>query len=86
MGQTIGGIEWEPRSRTEEGLVLPQGHAAEEPQDQVVVGVVPGVLDGHILEQTTVHPKDVVHPGPHLLDTTRHAPHLALPCPQELVR
>ena len=54
--------------------MLPQGHAVEAPQDHVLVGVVSGVPDCQILEQTTVHPKDLVHPGPHLLAATEHAP------------
>ena len=50
MGQLLGGIEWILRALPEVVLVLPQRHAAEAPQEHVVVGVVPGVLGGHILE------------------------------------
>ena len=74
MEWLLGGIGWELCARPKVGLVLPQDHSAEVPQDHVVVGVVPRVPDGHILEQMTVHPKDVVHPGPHLLATTEHSP------------
>ena len=43
------GIEWYPHAPTKVALVLPQGHAVEATQDHVVVGVIPGVPDGHIL-------------------------------------
>ena len=55
--------------------MLPQIHDVEEPQYHVVVGVVPGIPDGHILEQTMVRPKEVVRTGPHLPSVTDHAPH-----------
>ena len=64
MGRLIGGIERDPRAQPEVVLVLPQGHATEAPQDQVVVSFVPGGPEGQFLEQTTVHPKDVVRPEP----------------------
>ena len=60
MGRLLGEIEWEQRARTKVALVLPQGHAAEAPHDYVVVNFVPGVPDGHILEQMTVRPMNVV--------------------------
>ena len=85
-GVAAWGIEWEPRVRPKVALVLPQGHAAEATRDQVVVGVVPGVLDGHILEQTTLHPKDVVHPEPYLISTTDLSPRTSISHPRELVR
>ena len=43
-------------------LVLPTGHTTEAPKDKVVISVVPGVPDDHIMEQTIVCPNDVVHP------------------------
>ena len=61
--------------------MLYQDHAAEAPQDHVKVGIVLGVPDGHILEQTMVYPKDLVRPVPHILVMTEHAPYLAIPCP-----
>ena len=66
--------------------MIPQGHAGESPQDNVVVGVVPGVPYRHILEQTTVRPKYVVHMGPHLLAVLENAPLPAIPSPQNLTR
>ena len=48
-------------------LVLPQGCSTEAPQNQVLVHVVPGFLDGDVLEQAEVFTQDVVCPGPHLL-------------------
>ena len=48
--------------------MLPLGCVVEAPQYQVVVYIVSGVPDSKILEQTVVHSKDIVCPGPHLLD------------------
>ena len=62
--------------------MIPPGHAVKAPQDQVMVCVVPGIPDGHTLEQIAVHNKDVVHPGPHLLSMREHAPRPAVPSPQ----
>ena len=53
--------------------MLAQGPVAESPQDQVVDGIVPGVLDVQILEQKGIRPKDAVRPGTHLMATTDHA-------------
>ena len=86
MGWPIWGLEWETRVIPKVALVLPQGHNAEAPRDQVVVGVVPVVPDGHILEQMEVHPKDVVRMGPHLLTTTDHVPHPSITIQRELAR
>ena len=79
MGWPIWGLEWETRVIPKVALVLPQGHNAEAPQDQVVVGVVTGVPDVYILEHTTVCTKDVVHTGPHLLATMEHSTCPAVP-------
>ena len=49
-----------------------------------MVDVVTGVPGGQILEQTTVHSKDVVSMGPKLLAVTEHAPRLAVSLPQNL--
>ena len=35
----------------------------EAHQDHIMVEVVPGVLDGYVLEQTAVYPKKILHPG-----------------------
>ena len=49
MGKTLWGIEREPRAQPNVALVLHNGHAVEALQDHVIVDVVPGVPDGHIL-------------------------------------
>ena len=85
-GRPLGGVEREPSARTKVVLMLPLGYATEAPQDQVVVYIVPGVPDGDILEQTAVRPQNVVHPGPHLLATAKHAPCLAIPGPSAMAR
>ena len=51
-----------------------------------MVGVVTGVPDGNILEQTTLCIKTLVLPGPDLLAMLKHAPHPADPCPQNIAR
>ena len=69
-GGCIGGIEWGAHAIPEAELVLHQGHASEAPQDHVVVVIVSEVLDGQILEQNTVRPKDSLCLGTHLLSAT----------------
>ena len=86
LGWTLGVIEWETRARHEVALVIPQGRSVEAPQYHLVVGVVSGVPDGHILEQMIVRPKDIVHPGPHLLASTEHDPCTSILRPWKLVR
>ena len=51
-----------------------------------MVSVVTGVLYSHILEHTTIFTKDLVRPGPQLLDATEHVPRPAIPRPQNLAR
>ena len=81
MGWLLGWVEWEPCARPKVVFIIPKGHYTEAPQDQVVVGVVPGVLDGHILEHTSVGPNDLVRPGPHLLSMMEHPPCPDVPSP-----
>ena len=64
--------------------MLHQRHVVEESQYHAMVGVVPRVSDGHILEQTIIRPTDVVRPGPHLLAAMEHATHLAVLIPWKL--
>ena len=47
-------------------FMFPQSGAVEAPKDQVMIQVVPGVLDRHIPEDTEFRPQDVVCPGPYL--------------------
>ena len=56
--------------------MFPQSGAAEALKYQAMIRVVPGVLDGHVPEETTVCLQNVVHPGPHLHHNIYHAPHL----------
>ena len=86
MGRSLGVTEWYPHAQPEVVLVLPQGHTTESPQDHVMVGVVTGVPDGHILKHTAVYPKDVVYPGPRLLSTTEYSPHPPVPCLRKISR
>ena len=86
MGRTLGGIEWDTHAQPEVALVIIQGHATEATQDHVMVFVVTGVLEGQNLEQTMVHPNDVVYPGPHLLATTDNDPCPAIPRPRNITR
>ena len=44
-----------------------------------MVCVVPGVPDHDILEQTSVHPQNVVSPGPHRLSLSLHVPRPLVP-------
>ena len=37
----------------------------KNPQNHEMIGVVPWVLDGHVLEDTTIGPQNVVRPVPH---------------------
>ena len=53
-------------------MLLPHVPTTEAPQDHVMVSVLPGILYGLILEQTTVRPKVVVRSVPHLLAKTEH--------------
>ena len=46
--------------------VLPQGGATEAYQDHAMVRVMPWVLDGHITEDTTICPQDVIRLGTQL--------------------
>ena len=62
-------------------FMLPQSCATEAPKDQVMIRVVPGVLDRHVPEETMVRLQDVVHPGPHLSHNIDHAPHLFILVP-----
>ena len=86
MGWTLSWVEWDPRAQPEVALILPHGHTTESTQDQVVVSVVPGVMDGHILEHIVFCPKYVVCPGPHLLNMEEHAPCMDVPSPWYLTR
>ena len=79
-GWMLGGIKWELRARPKVELVLHQVHNVDATQDQVVIGVIPGIPDRHSLEQTTVRTKDVFRPGPHLLATNEYSPRPAVPC------
>ena len=45
--------------------MFPQGGSTQAPHNHEMVGVVPSVPDGHVLEDLTVKPQDVVRPGPH---------------------
>ena len=67
MGQAFVRIEWDMCTRLKVALVIHQGNVTGSPQYHVMVGVVPGVPDGHIVEHTTVRTKYIVRPGPHLL-------------------
>ena len=49
MVRLLGGVDWYPRARPQAALLLPHGHATEATQYHVMVGVFPGVPDGHIL-------------------------------------
>ena len=73
-GLPLGWVEWDQCAQPEVALMLHMCNTAEAPQEKVMVCVVPGVPDGHILGHTAVHTNDVVHPGPHFLDMTEHAP------------
>ena len=55
-------------------LVIPWGGAAQTPHDHVVAGVVPWVLDGHVLKYLTIRTQNIVRPGPHLPPLFRHCP------------
>ena len=79
MGLLLEWADRDSRVRPKVTFVLPLGNAAEAPKDQVIVCVVPGVLYGHILEQTAVCTKNLVRLGPHLLATTKHTPRPAVP-------
>ena len=54
----------------------------EATQDQVMIRVVPCVLDRHVLEQKTFCYQDVVGPGAHLLSSAAHIPSPAVLQPQ----
>ena len=56
-------MEGELRAPPEVICRLPQGSAEEAPKYQIVIGVVPGVPDGHVSEETIVCTKDVVCQG-----------------------
>ena len=60
MGWLIGWVYWNPHAQPDVPLMLPLVHVTKAPQYQVMVCVVSGVPEGYILEQTAVHPKDVV--------------------------
>ena len=62
--------------------MIPLGRAVEATHNQVMVCVVPGVLDGHILEKTAVRSNYVVRLGPHLMAMTEHASHTDIPSPR----
>ena len=66
--------EGEPLAPTEVIRVLPHGGAAEAPQDQVMVWVMPGVPDGHVPKETVIRPQDVIRPGPQLPPQPYHDP------------
>ena len=61
--------------------MFPQSGAVEAPKYQVMIQVVPGVLDVHVPEETTFHTQDVVHPGPHLSQNIDHDLHLFISVP-----
>ena len=63
-------MDMEPHVHPKVALILPVDFSAEEPQDQVIVYIVPGVPDCDILEYVVVRSKDLVRPGPHLLNMT----------------
>ena len=65
--------------------MIPQGCAMEAPQYQVMICVVPGVLDSKILEHMMVCPNDVARPGPHLSSEMGHSQRLFISLPQKLV-
>ena len=66
--------------------MLLQGCAEKAPQYQEMILVFSGVLDGNILEQTTLCIKTLVLPGPDLLAMLKHAPHPAVPSPHNIAR
>ena len=78
-------VYWEPRAQPKVYLMLPLGYSMEASHDQVMVCVVTGILDRNILEQTSVHPKDVVRLGTHLLATIDNDPRPAVPVPRYLM-
>ena len=49
MGRALREVEWYLHAQPQVALLFHHGHAPEAPQDHVVVGVLPGVPDGHIL-------------------------------------
>ena len=59
--------------------MFPLGCAAESPYDQVMIRIVPGILDVNILEHMLVCYKYVVRLGPHLLATMENTPHPVVP-------
>ena len=61
--------------------MLPHGGAAEALKDQVMIQVLPGVLDGHVTEKIMVHIQDIVRPDPHLSHNLDHAsnPFISVP-------
>ena len=71
----------ETRALPKVSFMFPQSGAVEALKDQVMIRVLPGVLDGHVPEETTVRLQDVVHPGPHLPHNIDHAPHLFISVP-----
>ena len=58
----VGGKEGYTHASPEVFFMFPRSGAAEALKDQVMIRVVPGVLDGHVPEETTVRLQDVVHP------------------------
>ena len=81
MRRKLKGVYWEMHAQPEVALMLPRGHSMEAIQYHVVVGFVPGVTDGHIMEQTVFHPQDVIHPGPHVLAVAEYDPRPSIPRP-----
>ena len=55
-------------------ILFPQGGAAEAYKDQVMVRVMPGVLDGYIPKYTTIRPLGVICKEPYLPPRPDHAP------------
>ena len=86
MIQALGGINWELRARPKLALMLPQSHTVEATQDHVVVGIVTGVPNIHIMEKMAVRTKDKVRPGSHLLAKMEHAPRPAILRSWEIAR
>ena len=78
-GRPIGQVEWELHARPNVVFMIPLGYTDEALQDQVVVCIVPKILDGDVLYQTEVCPKDVVCMGPQLLPKMDHCPCLDIP-------
>ena len=58
--------------------------ALKATKDQVIIRVVPGFLGGHVHEEMTVRPHDLVRPGPRLSPQIYHTPHPTVLVPGSL--